>query len=90
MNEDTTSTSPFTWLLGGIALGALAMFLLDPEQGNRRRALARDKLYSAGTKARKSMDAASRDLANRAQGMRSEASRMVSDISDSVGSKTLQ
>ncbi len=30
-----------------LGLGAAAMYLLDPEQGRRRRALARDKLVEA-------------------------------------------
>lgn len=32
-------------LLGGIAFGALMMYILDPQQGNRRRAMARQKVY---------------------------------------------
>lgn len=30
-----------------LGLGAAAMYLMDPEQGRRRRALARDKLLEA-------------------------------------------
>lgn len=30
-----------------LGLGAAAMYLMDPEQGRRRRALARDKLVKA-------------------------------------------
>jgi hypothetical protein len=66
------------WLFSGLALGALTMFLLDPDKGRRRRALARDKIYSAGVKTRKHIDARSRDLTNRAKGLRAEARHMMS------------
>jgi gas vesicle protein len=71
--------SQVNWMLGGVALGALTMFLLDPDRGRRRRALARDKMYSAAVKTRKRVDAKSRDLANRAKGLRAEASHILSD-----------
>ena len=35
-------------LLFGSALGALAMYFLDPQQGRRRRARTRDKVLHAG------------------------------------------
>ncbi|ODT68782.1 MAG: hypothetical protein ABS69_16455 [Nitrosomonadales bacterium SCN 54-20] len=72
------STGRANWLFSGLALGALTMFLLDPAKGRRRRALARDKIYSAGVKTRKRIDAKSRDLANRAKGLRAEARNMMS------------
>lgn len=58
--------------------GAAAMYLLDPEQGRRRRALLRDQLVHAkrvlseraGSKAR------DLDLSNRAQGLAAEARRI--------------
>ena len=37
-------------LLGGIGLGAALMYMLDPDRGNRRRALVRDKLVRAAHK----------------------------------------
>lgn len=45
-HDDSTTT----FLLGaatGLFLGALAMFVFDPEQGRRRRALARDRMLRA-------------------------------------------
>lgn len=72
------STGRANWLFSGLALGALTMFLLDPGKGRRRRALAKDKIYSAGVKTRKRIDAKSRDLANRAKGLRAEARHMMS------------
>lgn len=77
MNQDSTNVSRVNWVLGGMALGALTMFLLDPDKGNRRRALARDKMYSAAVRTRKRVDAKSRDLANRAKGLRAEASHLM-------------
>jgi len=72
------STGRVNWLFSGLALGALTMFLLDPAKGRRRRALARDKIYSAGVKTRKRIDAKSRDLTNRAKGLRAEARHVMS------------
>lgn len=33
----------YSWLLGGISIGVVAAFFLDPDRGKRRRALVRDK-----------------------------------------------
>jgi hypothetical protein len=70
-------TSRFNLMLG-LALGALTMFLMDPDRGRRRRALARDKMYSAKVRTRKRIDATSRDLANRAKGLSAEARHILS------------
>lgn len=78
MYRPSSYGSSAAWMLGGFALGALAMFLLDPDRGNRRRALVRDKVYSAGITAQKAIDARSRDLANRARGVRAEVSSALS------------
>jgi len=77
-NMNLHSTGRTNWLFSGLVLGALTMFLLDPDKGRRRRALARDKIYSAGVKTRKRIDAKSRDLTNRAKGLRAEARHMMS------------
>jgi gas vesicle protein len=70
-------TSNIGWLIGGMALGALTMYMMDPDRGNRRRALARDKIYSAAIKTRKCVNRTSRDWANRAQGLRAKAEHMM-------------
>jgi hypothetical protein len=65
------------FLLGALA-GAAVMFLLDPSRGNRRRALARDKLVHAGHELehlRGAAAARARDLRNRARGVVAEARR---------------
>jgi hypothetical protein len=78
MSQGSINGSEINWMLGGIALGALIMFLLDPSKGRRRRALARDKMHSATLKAHKRIDAKSRDIANRAKGLRAKASHILS------------
>lgn len=45
------TTDLLTAAAAGVVLGALAMFIFDPEQGRRRRALARDKLVHYGRRA---------------------------------------
>jgi hypothetical protein len=77
MERHSTGLSRVTWILGGIALGAAAMYMMDPVQGNRRRALVRDKAYSSRIRLRKTINAKSRDLANRAKGLRAEARHML-------------
>lgn len=56
-------------ILLGIGIGAGLMYALDPQQGNRRRAVARDKLTKAMHKTGHAMGVTSRDVANRAAGL---------------------
>jgi uncharacterized membrane protein len=51
------------------------MYILDPDRGRRRRALARDKMQSLMEKTSDAIDVTARDLHNRLQGLRAEASR---------------
>jgi len=60
-------------LLLGIALGAAGAFLLDPQQGRRRRALLRDKMDRGIHETREFADAASLDLRQRARGLAAHA-----------------
>jgi osmotically-inducible protein OsmY len=55
-------------IIGAMLVGAGLAFLLDPDRGARRRALARDKATHAGRKLREGLDATARDLRNRAGG----------------------
>jgi hypothetical protein len=50
------------------ALGALAMYYLDPDQGRRRRAVVRDQLVHLRTRVSKEAAGHAKDLQNRAQG----------------------
>jgi hypothetical protein len=70
----------FAALLGGIGIGAAAMYVLDPEGGRRRRALARDKAVSLANKTGRIVGGRSRDLANHAKGI---AAR--SKVADATG-----
>ncbi|HEY5899670.1 MAG TPA: BON domain-containing protein [Burkholderiales bacterium] len=63
-------------LLLGITLGAAGAMLLDPEQGRRRRALLRDKVTRTMKEGREFADAASKDIQNRAQGIRAHVEGM--------------
>jgi gas vesicle protein len=74
--DDSTST----FLMGvatGLAVGALAMFVFDPQQGRRRRALARDKALHYSREAGKLVSSTSQDLKNRAYGLAKESEGMV-------------
>lgn len=53
----------------GLGLGAGAMYLYDPEEGNRRRAMLRDQTIRSLNRTEDTIDKGSRDLSNRASGM---------------------
>ena len=62
-----------TWtFLSAVGIGAGIMYMLDPDAGNRRRALARDQLVRTGNKTGDSAGKAIRDLGNRARGFLAE------------------
>lgn len=64
----------------GVGIGTGLMFLLDPNQGKRRRALLRDKCYWAARKTGEGMEITARDVRNRTQGL-------VSDVQSRFSSK---
>jgi uncharacterized membrane protein len=55
--------------LGAAAVGAVSMYLLDPDHGRRRRAVMRDRLASGMSRLDGAASVASRDLRNRARGL---------------------
>jgi hypothetical protein len=59
-------------LTAGVGIGALIMYMLDPAQGRRRRALARDQVTHFVTEAEKTMGAKARHWRNRARGVVAE------------------
>lgn len=65
-------------LIGAAAIGAVAMYMSDPDRGKRRRALATDKMRSLATRTSDAIDVASRDFGNRAHGLRAQAGKMFS------------
>jgi osmotically-inducible protein OsmY len=57
-----------TTFAAGLALGAGIMFLLDPDRGNRRRALVRDKAVRAGHSLDDAATELSQELRDRTRG----------------------
>ena len=66
-----------TTLIGSAALGAVAMFLLDPDKGKRRRAIARDKALSLIDDSRGAVGVAARDASHRMHGMQARMRRLL-------------
>lgn len=64
-------------LLGGIGLGALLMYLFDPDRGRGRRAMLSDQLTSKVNRLSDAAEAKARHLRNRAQGVIHEARSML-------------
>ena len=60
-------------LLAGLGAGAAVMYLLDPDRGNRRRTLIRDKMVKLNRQAQEAVSGKAQDLSNRAKGMLHEA-----------------
>lgn len=65
------------FFLGGLAVGARLMYMLDPDRGRRRRALARDRASWLLHQAQHTLDRSVRDLANRVKGV---AAEVISDL----------
>jgi hypothetical protein len=63
-------------LLSGIGAGVALMYMLDPDRGGRRRALARDRVARLANKTPDALNATARDLSNRARGLASEVGSM--------------
>lgn len=55
-------------LLASTGLGAALMYYFDPDRGTRRRSMMRDRVNRARSRARRSADAAMKDVTNRARG----------------------
>ena len=62
-----SSTSIFA-LMGAVGLGAALMYFLDPDNGRRRRALARDQLVHGQRVLQDATEAAVHNAANRTRG----------------------
>ena len=56
-------------LLAGAGLGAGLMYLLDPQMGRRRRALARDQMAHLAHEAKDAAGVVAKDMKNRARGL---------------------
>ncbi|MFL6571372.1 MAG: BON domain-containing protein [Burkholderiales bacterium] len=73
-------------LLVGGALGALAMYFLDPHEGRRRRARTRDKMVHAGKRLNEASRVTARDTVHRARGVLATARKLFEheEVSDAV------
>ena len=73
-------------LLFGSALGALAMYFLDPQQGRRRRARTRDKAVHAGRVLNEAGRVTARDTVHRARGVWASTRKLFTSeaVSDEV------
>ena len=77
--SDDSTISFLCGLATGLAVGAAAMFIFDPDQGRRRRALARDKAVHYGKEAGDFATGTAKDLRNRAYGVAAETRGMVKE-----------
>jgi hypothetical protein len=68
-------------IAGGAALGAVAMYILDPDKGRRRRAIARGKARRVAADIGDFFGVAARDAANRMHGLRARARRLIGHAS---------
>ena len=71
-------------LLSGMAIGAAAALILDPDRGARRRALIRDKVVRGRRRSGEALDTTMRDIANRAGGIAAvtRGARRSEDVDD--------
>ncbi|HET9982335.1 MAG TPA: BON domain-containing protein [Longimicrobiales bacterium] len=79
-----------TKFLAGLAVGAGLMYLLDPQQGRRRRALVRDQMVHARHELTDTAAARARHLANRGRGAAIETAKRVAPGADRVDDVTLE
>jgi uncharacterized membrane protein len=68
-------------VLTTVGVGAALMYFLDPQQGNRRRALIRDRVNSLINNMDEELEMVLRDTRNRARGVLSEMTAKLSDQS---------
>ena len=72
--------------LGSLGLGALIMYVFDPQAGRRRRALVRDKIRRGKNKTLDAIDVIARDFKNRIIGLAAETRRLMhaEEVTDEV------
>lgn len=70
------NNSHFWTALGAFGLGAAVMYVFDPQQGRRRRAMARDQLAHAQRRIGDSASATYQHLRSRAYGLYAETRGM--------------
>ncbi len=75
-------------LMLAMTLGAGMMWLFDPDEGRRRRALIRDKITAMSNDLQDTVQSKSRHLRNKAVGAVAETRGKVEDIQESVSSRS--
>lgn len=88
--EYESNQSRLAWMLGGLSLGAIAMYLADPERGPQRRAAARETLRDAVSSTGDVLDLARRDLGSRVQGLRAQADTTLSRSKEQLDDQLLK
>lgn len=83
MRQESTGNHELAKWLGGIALGAVAMYLADPAQGRRRRAAAQERMRSLTKKTRGALNAAVHDASDRWSDLQVQANRIIGDANQS-------
>lgn len=77
-------------MIGGVGLGAALAYLYDPEMGNRRRAMIRDKAVRALNKTGDAVEATARDAQYRLIGTVSELRSRVTGMREEVSDEALE
>jgi hypothetical protein len=77
-------------ILGGLGVGATFMYFFDPNEGNRRRALLRDKAVSFNHKAQDAMTGRAKDLSNRAKGLLHKTGLATGEHSEMASQQSVQ
>ncbi len=86
-DQGTAGANNIALLLGGIGLGALLMYLFDPDRGRGRRARLGDQLTSKVNRLGEAAESKARDLRNRAQGVLHEARSILPGGGSAEGSR---
>lgn len=87
MEQAERTTGIWTGLIGAAVLGAVSMYLADPDRGRQRRATARDKVGSMVGKTEDAVNDAVTDFSHRLQGMQAQLRRLVRRDEHPVDSK---
>lgn len=66
-------------LVAGMAAGGAIMYFLDPERGNRRRAIVRDQVTETAKTTSRAIGKTSRDMVNRTGGLVAETKSLFAD-----------
>ncbi|TAK07818.1 MAG: BON domain-containing protein [Candidatus Manganitrophaceae bacterium] len=77
-------------MIGGIGLGAGLEYLFDPEMGDRRRAMIRDKAVEALNKAEEAIEVTAKDVQNRVAGLVSELRSRVTEMGEEISDEVLE